>query len=173
MKKFGLITAAFLLILASCQKAPELNQEIIDHEGEKILVGKIDLLGMSVEPYSLWFDENYKNYIVDEASLQGVDLGDIDIKLFLGTWCPDSQLQVPQFYKILTSQGYDMTRMEMISVDHHPDRDLKSPQGEEVGLNIEFVPTFIFYRNGVEIGRIVEFPKASLEMDMAGIVGLN
>jgi hypothetical protein len=37
-------------------------------------------------------------------------------------------------------------------------------------LKIEFVPTFIFFKNDVEIGRIVEAPTESLEIDMVKIL---
>ena len=171
MKNTILNLIVIIVVLGGCSADIEYNQEIISHEGEQILVGKTNLEGFSKEPHSIWFNENYKNYTVDQASLEGIDLSDIDIQLFLGTWCSDSQLQVPQFYKILTSLNFDKGRLEMISVDNHPDRDLQSPQHEEEGLNIEFVPTMIFYRDGVEVGRIIEFPKETLEKDMARIVG--
>ncbi|MEM1407485.1 MAG: hypothetical protein AAGG59_11970, partial [Bacteroidota bacterium] len=45
-----------------------------------------------------------------------------------------------------------------------------SPGREESGQNIHRVPTFIFHKNGEEIGRIVESPKESLEVDMLKIV---
>jgi hypothetical protein len=171
MKISKLILVSLLLISWSCQQSPELNQEITSHEDELILVGKINLQGLSEEPYSIWFNENYRDYSVDLGSVYGVELDDIHIKLFLGTWCSDSQLQVPQFYKILTALEFDKSKLEMIGLDNHPDRDLQSPQHEEEGLNIEFVPTIIFYRDEVEIGRIIEFPVRTLERDMASIIG--
>jgi hypothetical protein len=36
--------------------------------------------------------------------------------------------------------------------------------------NIVYVPTFIFYKDGVEVGRIVEAPKHSLEIDIINIL---
>jgi thiol-disulfide isomerase/thioredoxin len=171
MKNAKLIFVSLLFITWGCQHTPELNQEITSHEEELILVGQIDLQGLSAEPYSIWFNQNYKDYTVDLGSVYGIELEDINIKLFLGTWCPDSQLQVPQFYKILTELEFDKSKLEMISLDNHPDRDLQSPQHEEEGLNIEFVPTIIFYRDGVEIGRIVEFPVRTLERDLESIIG--
>ena len=159
-----------IIILLSCADSEKINQEIISYEDEPILVGEIDLLGLSKEPYKTWFDENYQTYVVDLESLQEAPFEDIEIDLFLGTWCEDSQLQVPQFYKILVQTGYDMSNFRMIAVDNHPDRDLQSPEGEHQGMNIEFVPTFIFYREGKEIGRIVEYPEDTLEKDMARIL---
>jgi len=38
---------------------------------------------------------------------------------------------------------------------------------------VENVPTFIFFRNGEELGRIIEAPDKSLEEDMAGIILTN
>ena len=45
-----------------------------------------------------------------------------------------------------------------------------SPNGEEQGLEIGFVPTYIFFRNREEVGRIVENPMQSLEKDMLAIL---
>jgi len=160
---------SLVLVLSGCQQ--KMNQEIVSYEGEKILVGLIDLEGLSAEPYSFWFNENYQNYVVDESTLDGVDLQGVNIILFLGTWCSDSQLQVPQFYKILTYLNYDKKGLQMISLEKLENGDLISPQHEEEGLDIGFVPTMIFYRDGKELGRIIEFPKESLEADMARIVG--
>lgn len=159
-----------LILLCGCSQPVEVNQEAISDEDETILIGKIDLVGLGKEPYSLWFDENYVNYTVDAATVEGLIVDDIDIKIFLGTWCEDSQIQVPQFFKILNHLGYDISRVEMVGVYHRPGLRLTGPNHEEEGLNIEFVPTFIFYREGEEIGRIAEYPKASLEKDMAEIV---
>jgi hypothetical protein len=170
MKTLKLLLLSIILIGWGCEQRSEFNQEITSYEDELILVGQIDLQGLSKEPYSLWFNENYKNYTVDTDALYGVEMDDIYIKLFLGTWCSDSQLQVPQFYKILTALEFDKSSLEMISLDNHPDRDLQSPQHEEEGLNIEFVPTMIFYRDGMEIGRIIEYPVRTLERDIASIV---
>jgi len=40
-------------------------------------------------------------------------------------------------------------------------------------LNIESVPTFIFLKNKVESGRIIETPHTSLEQDMLNILTGN
>jgi hypothetical protein len=45
-----------------------------------------------------------------------------------------------------------------------------SPEKQEKRLNITHVPTFIYYRNEKELGRIVENPMESLEKDTQAIV---
>ena len=54
----------------------------------------------------------------------------------------------------------------MIAVD----RNKEDLNGEVDSLAIELVPTFIFYREGKEIGRIEESPRETLEKDFNKIV---
>ena len=43
------------------------------------------------------------------------------------------------------------------------DRDKKTIEGFETVFNISRVPTFVFYKKGEEVGRIIEKPVLSLE----------
>ena len=63
-----------------------------------------------------------------------------------------------------------MDNFYTIALSDHPDHYKESPQHEEKGWDIEFVPTIIFLRNGKELGRIVESPEQSLEKDMRKIL---
>ena len=84
----------------------------------------------------------------------------------MGTWCSDSRREVPRFYKILDEIEYPSENVSLINVN----RDIEGLGDEVTGLEIHFVPTFIFYRNDEEIGRIVEIPYESLEKDMLELV---
>ena len=149
-----------------------INQRTINHEEETIMVGKINRIGLQQEPFGLWFNNGYENYDVDMASLGKVKeaLKEVEILTFMGTWCSDSQREVPHFFKILDQLGYDMDNFQAIALSDHPDHYKESPQHEEKGWDIEFVPTIIFLRNGKELGRIVESPEQSLEKDMRKIL---
>jgi thiol-disulfide isomerase/thioredoxin len=94
----------------------------------------------------------------------------VDLLVFMGTWCEDSQRELPHFYKILDHLGIPESRLRVVALDNHPDRRKTSPDGAEQGWNIDYVPTFIFLKNGKELGRIVETPLASLERDMINIL---
>jgi hypothetical protein len=50
------------------------------------------------------------------------------------------------------------------------DREKKSPEFKNEQGDIEYVPTFIFFRNGQELGRIIESPIQSLEKDLRQII---
>ncbi len=156
------------MVLIGC--ATTKNQEVTSHTGKPILLGKVDRSGMEKAPYNEWFNATYSGYELDKTTLDKTDLKGVEIKLFLGTWCGDSQEQVPRFYKMLDYKKYPVKKMTVIALDNHPDRRKTSPGGEEKGWNIEYVPTFIVLKDGKEMGRIVEYPKASLEKDLAAIV---
>lgn len=149
-----------------------LNQEAVSVDGDPMLLGRIDRNGLTQAPFAGWFNAEYQSYAVDAAALAPVQgkLQDVSIEIFLGTWCSDSQREVPRFYKILDHLQAGEQGLALYALDDHPDRRKTSPQGEEKGKNIDFVPTFIFSRNGVELGRIVESPQVSLEADMAAIL---
>jgi thiol-disulfide isomerase/thioredoxin len=87
----------------------------------------------------------------------------VEIKVVMGTWCHDSKREVPRFYKILS---HKTDNIEMIALD----RKKQSPNGETDAMAITNTPTFIFYKNGKEMNRIVETPVDSLERDMIKIL---
>ncbi len=169
MKKL-LILLPLALLLTQCST---LNQQATSHEGEPILLGKINRAGLEKLPYGEWFNNGYQGYTVDQSALGKSSLDGIEILTFMGTWCSDSREYVPHFYKILDDLNFNKKRHAIVALDNHPDRNKTSPGGEEKGWNIEYVPTFIFLKNGREIGRIVESPMESLEQDMAGILRQN
>jgi thiol-disulfide isomerase/thioredoxin len=157
----------FTLILGGCARR---NYEVISHTGSPILLGQINRAGLEKAPYADWFTPTYNQYKVDKESLSGLNLKSTDMKIFLGTWCSDSQREVPRFYKILDELGYSSKKVEVIALDNHPDRRKTSPDGSEKGWNIEYVPTFIFLKEGKEVGRIIESPMVSLEKDLKSIL---
>ncbi|MCB2221253.1 MAG: thioredoxin family protein [Bacteroidetes bacterium] len=83
------------------------------------------------------------------------------ITIVMATWCYDSQMQVPRFYKILDRLDYKTDEIKLICVD----RDKLAGNFDIQSLSIEYVPTFIFYKDQKEVGRIVESPENSLEKD--------
>jgi thiol-disulfide isomerase/thioredoxin len=91
---------------------------------------------------------------------------DIDILVFFGTWCGDSKREVPRFLKIADEAGITGDNITLYGLD----RSKKSDDGLTEAFHVEFVPTFIFRRRGVEIGRITEHPETTLEEDMVHIL---
>jgi len=155
--------------------AQELNFQLIDENGKEKLLGLVDEEGLRSPPFHKWFNMGYSNYEVDLATIQSIknELKNYSIKIFMGTWCGDSKREVPRFYKVLMAANYPEDQLITVAVDYVKPNYKKSPGGEEKGLNIIKVPTFIFYRNGKEVNRIIEFPVDSFEKDIEAIVSGN
>ena len=169
MKTIALFLSVLLPILASAQVAP---QEITTQNGQTFLVGKIDLAAFESQPYTAWYSKNHLAYQVDEKMIlpHKKTLNSYKILVFMGTWCGDSKREVPRFIKILETFDFPTKNLKIVALDGRKDHYKKSPAGEEWGLNIIKVPTFIFYKNGKEVNRIVESPVGSLEQDIVKII---
>ncbi|MGB6151235.1 MAG: thioredoxin family protein [Pricia sp.] len=135
---------------------------------EDMLVGEISVSELKEAPYSEWFIDGYDTYNVKDAVKDELAalLDGVHITIFMGTWCSDSQREVPHFYKILDVLEFPFENSELVAME----RDKTTPDQLEEGLNIQRVPTFIFYKDDKELGRIVEYPITSLEADMIAIL---
>lgn len=164
----------FGLSIASIVAQP-FNKEVTSENKAPMLLGKINKKGLSENSYGKWFQKNYDAYDPDAAIINQIknELSSYTIELFMGTWCGDSKREVPRFYKVLEAAEFPMERLTAIAVDREKRTYKQSPGGEHEGKNIHRVPTFIFYKNGVEVNRITEKPVTSLEADMAGILQGN
>lgn len=133
-----------------------------------MLVGEVDKKGLTKAPYNEWFNKNHDSYLTNDKVINTFkdSLKHYDIKVFLGTWCGDSKREVPRFYSVLEQANFPKKQLEVIALDRSEEAYKQSPNGEEKGLNIHRVPTFIFYKNGKEINRIVESPKETFERDI-------
>ncbi|WP_435253677.1 thioredoxin family protein [Tenacibaculum sp. A30] len=160
----------YLLITAlvvSCASAPK-NLATKNENGN--LVGIATKQDFQQEPYgSEWFNDFYSYYETDKNTVEQLKpyLKDIKIKAFMGTWCGDSQRDVPNFYKILDEADFNYKNLELVTVNRQ-----KKANGLEEGFDITHVPTFIFYKEGKEIGRFVEhaLDDSSVEEDFLKIL---
>lgn len=138
---------------------------------EPMLLGYCTRQAFNDTSFSWWFKSVYDMYEVDSVTTQKMAgrLDSLDITIVMGTWCSDSRREVPRFFKILDSMKFPEKNVTIITVG----RNLKGMGTETDSLDIERVPTFIFYKNGKELGRIIESPKVSLEKDMLNILDKN
>lgn len=133
------------------------------------LLGNFDYRALLYEPHDRWYNSEFNDYKLDDEAFVQIEkagLDSIDILVVLGTWCSDSRREVPRFMKIVETLAYDKERVRFIGVDSYKE----APVPDYDTLNIERVPTFIFYKNNFELGRIIEYPEASLERDMLKIL---
>lgn len=164
-----------LCIVMQSSFSQDLNSMSVENSGREILLGKITKEGLQSNSFASWFSPNYKMYEVDNTKLKRIKrkLKKYKIQVFLGTWCGDSKREIPRFFKLLNTIDFPEEKLEMIALNHTKKQYKKSPTGEEKGLNIIKVPTFIFYKDGKEVNRIVESPVESLEKDIVSILKGN
>jgi len=158
-----------VLFLNLSMQAQEINKKIVDENlDEEILIGYCDRQGLQSCEFGSSYVHEYEEYIPQKKIIKKIKRtnSDYNIVMILATWCHDSQEQVPRFFRILDEAKIDESILEVICVDG--EKTVGDLSIEE--YNIERVPTFIFYRNGAEIGRIIETPEVSLEEDMLDII---
>lgn len=144
-------------------------------DGKEILLGEINKKGLTTNSFKKWFTKNYNNYNLNKpvTKLLKDSLQEYNVKVFLGTWCGDSKKEIPRFYKVIEAAKLPKSQLQVYAVDRTKEAYKQSPNREEKGLNIHRVPTFIFYKDGKEINRIVEHPKETIERDILNIVSTN
>ncbi len=107
-------------------------------------------------------------YTPNRAAIEKLRKVNTDYKILVifGYWCKDSQKHVPEFIKTMWEAGNPRFTYEFIEVPK--ERALRQVVYRK--YNIERIPTFIVYKNGVEVGRIIEHPTRSIEEDLAEII---
>ena len=150
--------------------AQDLNKVITDpRSDQEIIYGYCDREGLTSGIFNNWFEPEYKSYMVEEKILSDIDrdlLYVCFITVVLGTWCSDSQREVPRLYKILDYLAFPEKNLKLICVDRTKD----AAYTEVPELSIDLVPTIIIYIGDEELGRIIESPAESLEVDLIKIL---
>ncbi len=149
-----------VVLLIGCSGSQTTKEEPI----ERGLVDRSVLDRPEHQAFRTMYDTvHVQNDVIDLISK--VDEG-VDVTVFFGTWCPDSRREVPRFLRIVDRAGMAGDRIKLYALD----RTKKSSDGLTEQYHIERVPTFIFLKNGEEIGRITESARTTLEGDMLNIL---
>ena len=175
--KFNLIVfQTFLILLIGCnsnltQKKRVYDKEIQipdslkgkDLEGNEILLGEINI--DQLKEYTKNWSNSYNPKIDILKKIKPL-IKKRGIVLIMGTWCEDSEREIPGLIKILESINYDIAKMRIIAVDENK----ITPNFIKKDYDLIKIPTIIFYDNKNEINRIVEFPIKSIEEDILDIL---
>lgn len=83
-----------------------------------------------------------------------------------GAWCGDSMRHVPELVKVQAALGQDALSAQYVGVNRHKTQ----PPGVTDRYRIRKFPTFLVLRGDVEVGRVIEIPRVSIEADLAELV---
>jgi thiol-disulfide isomerase/thioredoxin len=165
LKYFILLTIIFITTQIRAQDYKIFPDE---KNGEPLILGYSPASVMNDSLFDSTWTEEYKNYQLDFETIDKLEgkLDSVNIKIVFRSTCSDSREQLPRLFKILNELNYNVNSITLIGVN----REKQGLSNEAEGLDIEFVPTIIFYKDGKELGRIIETPAESLEKDMLKIV---
>ena len=116
------------------------------------------------------WNQRYMTYEPDSSlidTLKSKVGNNLKIDVYLAFWCGDSKRNVPLFLKIVDQIDSESLEVKYFTVKRKPNKETKYFVEK---LKVERVPTFIFYRDGKEIGRIIENPENNMLEDFLGIV---
>jgi thiol-disulfide isomerase/thioredoxin len=165
-------TTCAVLLLAAILCAPPGWGAPEEKEDPKLL-GQCTAEQLGEEPFSAWFKAGYSDYTPNPEvvkQLRAVDREGVEITVFFGTWCGDSQREVPRLLKLLDELEFPSADRTLVAIDAEPEAYKVSPSGEEKGMEVYRVPTIVISRGDQEVARIVEYPVLSLERDLLAIL---
>jgi len=158
-----------IFIITSFQSFAQDYKIIADEDkGEPLILGYCPVILLNDSLFDGRWTSEYNSYDLDYGVLDSLvgKLDSINITIVFRSTCSDSREQLPRFFKILNELNYNVNTITIIGVDS----EKQGLSDEAEGFGIEFVPTIIFYKDGNEIGRIVEIPEESLELDLLKIL---
>ena len=112
--------------------------------------------------------KQYTKYRAKKSKLNEINIKDASIKIICAAWCSDTRKQVSSFMKVLEAIQFPEDQVSF----HFVNKEKKAP-GNSFIKDYDFtkVPTFVIYRNNIEIGSIIETPAETLEKDLVWILG--
>lgn len=128
-----------------------------DSSGVKIFNGLLTKTDLEQEPSFIWMRNNISWYKPNADAVKHLARLQYKVHLmvFGGTWCEDSQIVVPQLFKLMDAADFPETCITLIGVE----RNKKTLSHLSEALNIDKVPTILVMQQGKEIGRVVEYGK--------------
>jgi len=154
MKKYTLL---IILLLSSVTLIACANYET----KKEYAVGKIDKTQLLQDYHS--FFNSYQNFELAPLNTKQVEHWpeNLRIEVYFGTWCHDSQREVPHLLKELANN--EKVEIMLFALDINK----SDPSGTAEIMQVKYTPTFVVYLAGKEIGRIIERPKLSLVEDIS------
>ncbi|MBD3235737.1 MAG: hypothetical protein GF330_03450 [Candidatus Eisenbacteria bacterium] len=92
-----------------------------------------------------------------------------EIVAFFGTWCTACREELPALAKTLDAAHNPHLSLRMVGVDEY----LAEPHELLIALEVSDVPTILVRQEGVELGRIVDAPRRSVEAHLAELLAAD
>ena len=155
----SILMLALSLVLLGCQTTPSHTEQDTELLG---VVSAQELLQANSG-----FAQSYDSYQPSEKELAAVKLLEgKSLTILFGTWCHDSEREVPRLLKTLAMAHGQLAELRLIAVNHNK----QEPSGIYQSLELRYTPTFVLLDGTKELGRVVERPQLSLTEDLAALL---
>ncbi len=130
-------------------------ETVADNNGSKMYLGFIHDSLLKTDTAFNWFAKAQNTYKQKEAVVKAFEANkdSVNFLVFVGTWCPDSHYVIPRFFSILDTVEFNKENVTMVAVD----RTKQDKNRLTHVLKVTNVPTIIVFKNGKELGRVVEY----------------
>jgi hypothetical protein len=113
------------------------------------------------------FRSYYEQYQPGASEIAAVkSLSGKTLIVLLGTWCQDSEREVPRLLKLLDLSGVKLESLSLHGVNYNK----QEPNNLHQQYDLKYTPTIILMQGENELGRVVEKPMLSLGEDLASFV---
>ena len=155
MKKISLLFLSMTLGIVSLSQTN--YQQIVEKPGEKTLKGIISREILLADTSFHWYAQNLKGYTPNALAITNLkkQADSIELLVFMGTWCEDSQFIIPKLFTLVNASGFPESKLSLFGVD----RNKTTISHLAEALKVTNVPSIIVFKNGKEIGRVVEYGK--------------
>lgn len=166
-KKVIPVLFLLLLVWGCTKKALTTQAELQEVNSEKMLLGEVQYRDI-LHYFPAWQKADQQEGVnsIELERLKKIQ-EPLEITCYVGTWCGDSRDGVPPFIKAVEASQNKNIKVNLVGVD----RKKMDPENTAIQYDVQRVPTFIIFREGEEIGRMVEFPmKENFVEDFLDIV---
>ncbi len=109
------------------------------------------------------FAHHYESYQQDQTEADNfARLKNIEIIVFFGLWCHDSQRELPRLLKLLEASNFPKNKLKLITIDTN--KTVPSEYAEQ--FKVKYTPTIFVTQNNQIIAKVVEKPKETLAKDI-------
>jgi len=172
MKKFLFSVLVLLFASAANSQSQFVVYPDSAHAGQKVYKGIVTKDDLLKDTTFKWFAANQKWYTPQTTAIEAMKAkkDSVELLVYMGTWCEDSHVIIPQLYKLADASGFDSKKITLIGTDRYK----KTLSHLSEALNVLNVPTIIVLKKGKEMGRVIEYGKYGLfDKELAEILNSN
>jgi thiol-disulfide isomerase/thioredoxin len=109
------------------------------------------------------FKQQYDQFEPEAKDIKHFSLlKEMDIVVFFGLWCHDSQREVPRLLKLIEQSGNQFKTIKLVALN--TDKEMLDEYSSQ--FKVKYTPTIFMLKNGQILAKVVEKPQNTLAQDL-------